>query len=71
MALIYWFDLHNYNLFFYNIFLHLFCLVHIVVSRPEEIDDANSVSMDTVDLNHFFEENGTIYGYKDLKVILI
>lgn len=45
--------------------------MYTAVSRPEEMDAAGSFSIDPVDLNHFFGEDGKIYGYKDLKVIPI
>ncbi|XXG48205.1 hypothetical protein AAC387_Pa02g2717 [Persea americana] len=44
------------------------CIKVFLVSRPEEMDAAGSFSIDPVDLNHFFGEDGKIYGYKDLKI---
>ncbi|XP_077217413.1 histone acetyltransferase of the GNAT family 2 isoform X2 [Tasmannia lanceolata] len=44
------------------------CIKVFLVSNPEEVDAVDSFCIDPIDLNHFFGEDGKIYGYKDLKV---
>ncbi|MQL80468.1 hypothetical protein Taro_012910 [Colocasia esculenta] len=44
------------------------CIKVFLVSHEEEVGSASSTSIDPVDLNQFFGEDGKIYGYKGLKV---
>ncbi|XP_068647935.1 probable histone acetyltransferase type B catalytic subunit isoform X2 [Aristolochia californica] len=44
------------------------CVKIFLVSKPEEVDCAESFCISPVDLNQFFGEDGKIYGYKDLKI---
>ncbi|KAG9456502.1 hypothetical protein H6P81_001010 [Aristolochia fimbriata] len=44
------------------------CVKIFLVSKPEEVDQADSCCINPVDLNQFFGEDGKIYGYKDLKI---
>lgn len=39
-----------------------------IVSTKEEVGSPDSFLIEPVDLNHFFEEDGKIYGYKGLTV---
>ncbi|KAK1266246.1 putative histone acetyltransferase type B catalytic subunit [Acorus gramineus] len=39
-----------------------------VVSSAEEVGAENSLCVNPVDLNQFFDEEGKIYGFKDLKI---
>lgn len=39
------------------------------VKKEDEVGKTSSYCIDPVDLNHFFGEDGKIYGYKDLKVM--
>lgn len=39
-----------------------------VVSREEEVGIPDCFCLDPVDLSHFFEEDGKIYGYQGLNV---
>lgn len=41
------------------------------MSSKEEVGVSDSFSIDPVDLNSFFDEDGKIYGYQGLKVIYI
>lgn len=43
-------------------------LVFDIARNPDEAGSANSTSLQPFDLNHFFGEDGKIYGYKNLKV---
>ena len=43
----------------------------MLVSSKEEVDAPDSYCIQPVDLNHFFEEDGKIYGYQGLKVTCI
>ncbi|KZV42735.1 histone acetyltransferase type B catalytic subunit-like, partial [Dorcoceras hygrometricum] len=43
-------------------------LLLCVVSSKEEVDSLDSFQVEPVDLNHFFEEDGKIYGYQGLKI---
>lgn len=45
----------------------MFC----AVSSKEEFDDPESFVVNPVDLNGFFDGEGKIYGYEDLKVRFI
>lgn len=40
------------------------------MSSKEEVDSQNSFQIEPVDLNQFFEDEGKIYGYQELKVKL-
>ncbi|KAL3642955.1 hypothetical protein CASFOL_013770 [Castilleja foliolosa] len=44
------------------------CFKIYLVSGKDEVDSPDSFQVEPVDLNHFFEEDGKIYGYQDLKV---
>lgn len=50
-----------------NAFFLMFSLP-FVVSKVKEVDSQSSFCMKPVDLNHFFGEDGKIYGYQGLKV---
>lgn len=50
-----------------NAFFLMFNLP-FVVSKVKEVDSQSSFCMKPVDLNHFFGEDGKIYGYQGLKV---
>ncbi|CAL5377612.1 unnamed protein product [Camellia sinensis] len=41
-----------------------------VVSSKEEVDAPDSFCIQPIDLNHFFEEDGKIYGYQGLKITI-
>jgi histone acetyltransferase 1 len=43
-------------------------LVFDTARNPDEAGSANSTSLQPFDLNHFFGEDGKIYGYKNLKI---
>ncbi|GFS43283.1 histone acetyltransferase of the GNAT family 2 [Actinidia rufa] len=44
------------------------CIKIYLVSSKEEVDAPDSCCIQPVDLNHFFEEDGKIYGYQGLKI---
>jgi histone acetyltransferase 1 len=46
------------------------CIKIYLVSGKEEVDSPNSFCLEPVDLNHFFEEDGKIFGYQDLKITI-
>lgn len=50
--------------------LFLICLSACTVSSKEEVDSQNSFQIEPVDLNQFFEDEGKIFGYQELKVKL-
>jgi hypothetical protein len=49
--------------------LHLYLIACFIVSSKEEVGSADSLCIDPVDLNSFFDEDGKIYGYQGLQVI--
>ncbi|KAI3956963.1 hypothetical protein MKX01_000997 [Papaver californicum] len=44
------------------------CIKIFLVSSKEEVDVEESFCIDPIDLNRFFDEDGKVYGYKDLKI---
>ncbi|GMQ06234.1 hypothetical protein CsSME_00050892 [Camellia sinensis var. sinensis] len=46
------------------------CIKIYLVSSKEEVDAPASFCIQPVDLNHFFEEDGKIYGYQGLKITI-
>ncbi|KAK1313155.1 putative histone acetyltransferase type B catalytic subunit [Acorus calamus] len=44
------------------------CIKVFLVSSAEEVGAENSLCVNPVDLNQFFDEEGKIYGFKDLKI---
>ena len=40
-----------------------------VVKNEEEVGSTNCLQIEPVDLNHFFGEDGKIYGYNGLQVL--
>ncbi|KAI6679589.1 hypothetical protein NL676_033470 [Syzygium grande] len=44
------------------------CIKVYLVSREEEVGVPDSFCLDPVDLSHFFEEDGKIYGYQGLNI---
>ncbi|XAR67099.1 Histone acetyltransferase [Bertholletia excelsa] len=44
------------------------CIKIYLVSRKEELDASNSFCIQPVDLNHFFGDEGKIYGYQNLQI---
>lgn len=46
------------------------CFKIYLVSKGEEVDSADSFCIEPVDLNHFFEDDGKIYGYQGLKITI-
>jgi len=40
----------------------------MAVRNPDEVGSVDCTSIEPFDLNHFFGEDGKIYGYKNLKV---
>ncbi|KAG8049618.1 hypothetical protein GUJ93_ZPchr0009g639 [Zizania palustris] len=44
------------------------CMNVFLARNPGEVDSENSISLQLFDLNHFFGEDGKIYGYKNLKI---
>lgn len=40
----------------------------MAVRNPDEVGSVDCTSIEPLDLNHFFGEDGKIYGYKNLKV---
>ncbi|KAK6139597.1 hypothetical protein DH2020_026664 [Rehmannia glutinosa] len=44
------------------------CIKIYLVSGKDEVDSPKSFQIEPVDLNHFFEEDGKIYGYQGLKI---
>ena len=49
--------------------LNFFCTVGFIAARnPDEVGSEDCTSIQPFDLNHFFGEDGKIYGYKNLKV---
>uniref|UniRef100_A0A0E0B1U4 histone acetyltransferase n=2 Tax=Oryza glumipatula TaxID=40148 RepID=A0A0E0B1U4_9ORYZ len=44
------------------------CMKVFIARNPDEAGSANSTSLQPFDLNHFFGEDGKIYGYKNLKI---
>lgn len=44
------------------------CIKIYLVSSKEEVDSPDSFQIEPVDLNHFFETDGRIYGYQGLKI---
>lgn len=46
------------------------CIKIYLVSSKEEVGVSDSFSIDPVDLNSFFDEDGKIYGYQGLKITI-
>lgn len=46
------------------------CITIYTVCSKEEVDSPNSFPLEPVDLNHFFENDGRIFGYEGLKVTI-
>ncbi|KAF3647067.1 Histone acetyltransferase type B catalytic subunit [Capsicum annuum] len=46
------------------------CITIYTVSRKEDVDSPNSYCLEPIDLNHFFEDNGRIFGYQGLKITI-
>ncbi|XP_027067268.1 histone acetyltransferase type B catalytic subunit-like isoform X1 [Coffea arabica] len=46
------------------------CIKIYLVSSKEEVGSPDSFCIKPVDLNHFFEEDGKIYGYQNLKITI-
>lgn len=46
------------------------CIKIYMVSREDEVGSPESFPIEPVDLGPFFEEDGKIYGYKELKIII-
>lgn len=46
------------------------CIEIYLVSSKEEVGVSDSFSIDPVDLNSFFDEDGKIYGYQGLKITI-
>ncbi|XP_059633059.1 histone acetyltransferase type B catalytic subunit [Cornus florida] len=46
------------------------CIKIYLVSSKEEVDAPDSFCVEPIDLNHFFEEDGKIYGYQGLKITI-
>ncbi|CAA3016458.1 histone acetyltransferase type B catalytic subunit [Olea europaea subsp. europaea] len=46
------------------------CIKIYLVSTKEEVGSPDSFLIEPVDLNHFFEEDGKIYGYKGLTITI-
>lgn len=44
------------------------CIKIYLVSSKEEVDAQDSFCIEPIDLNHFFNEEGKIYGYQGLKI---
>ncbi|XP_073047720.1 histone acetyltransferase type B catalytic subunit-like [Primulina eburnea] len=44
------------------------CIKIYLVSNKEEVDSPDSFQIEPVDLNHFFEEDGRIYGFQGLQI---
>ncbi|XP_062199717.1 probable histone acetyltransferase type B catalytic subunit [Phragmites australis] len=44
------------------------CMKVFLVRNPDEVGSVDSTSIQPFDLNHFFGEDGKIYGYKNLKI---
>lgn len=42
----------------------------VLVSSKEQVGASENYCIDPVDLNGFFDEDGKIYGYQGLKVII-
>lgn len=49
--------------------LLMYLIACVIVSSKEEVGSADSLCVDPVDLNSFFDEDGKIYGYQGLQVI--
>lgn len=59
------FYLYSVELYVSNMYL----IACVIVSSKEEVGSADSLCVDPVDLNSFFDEDGKIYGYQGLQVI--
>ncbi|XP_016446823.2 histone acetyltransferase type B catalytic subunit [Nicotiana tabacum] len=46
------------------------CITIYLVSSKEDVDSPNSFCLEPVDLNHFFEDDGKIFGYQGLKITI-
>ncbi|XP_010267057.1 PREDICTED: histone acetyltransferase type B catalytic subunit [Nelumbo nucifera] len=46
------------------------CIKIYLVNSKDEVDAASGFLIEPIDLNQFFGEDGKIYGYKDLKIII-
>ncbi|KAM7509638.1 hypothetical protein LguiA_020091 [Lonicera macranthoides] len=46
------------------------CIKIYLVSSKEEVGSPDSFCLEPVDLNHFFEEDGKIFGYQGLKITI-
>lgn len=47
----------------------MYFIIGITTARnPDEVGSADSTPIEPFDLNHFFGEDGKIYGYTNLKV---
>ncbi|KAL6655860.1 hypothetical protein ACP70R_006686 [Stipagrostis hirtigluma subsp. patula] len=44
------------------------CMKVFLARNPDEVGSVDSTSIQPFDLNHFFGEDGKIYGYKNLKI---
>lgn len=44
------------------------CMKVFLVRNPDEVASVDCTSIEPFDLNHFFGEDGKIYGYKNLKI---
>lgn len=48
-----------------------FFFVKILVASKDEAESRAGYQIDPIDLNHFFGEDGKIYGYQGLKVTIL
>lgn len=46
------------------------CITIYIVSSKEDVDSPNSYCLEPIDLNHFFEDDGRIFGYQGLKITI-
>lgn len=46
------------------------CMTIFIVSSAEDVDSPNGFCLEPIDLNHFFEDDGRIFGYQGLKVTI-
>lgn len=46
------------------------CITIYIVSSKEDVDSLNSYCLEPIDLNHFFEDDGRIFGYQGLKITI-
>jgi hypothetical protein len=63
-------ELNKHIILLFEVFRSLICFVVGITTakNPDDVSSEDSIAIEPFDLNHFFGEDGKIYGYTDLKV---